>query len=79
MFVFVDRPLDPPSELLVPIEREQLKEHIDAEYDVLRFFRVSFSRKEEVIEEVSKHQNREIQGWELKGQRKRGGGMKPMR
>ena len=67
MFVFVDRPLDPPSEFLEPIERGQLKEHIDAEYDVLRFFRIPFSGKEKVIEEVSEHQNSKIQGWKLRG------------
>jgi hypothetical protein len=72
MSVFICRPLDPPSELLEPIERGQLKEHIDTEYDVLRFFRIPFSGKAEVIEEVSKHQNGEIQGWKLRGQRKRG-------
>jgi len=38
MFVFVHWSLDPPSELLEPIEHHQLKEHIDAEDDVLRFF-----------------------------------------
>jgi len=65
MFVFVDRTLDPPSEFLEPIKRGQLKEHVDAEYDVLRFFRIPLSGKEKVIEEVSEHQNGEIQGWKI--------------
>ena len=67
MFVFVDRPLNPPSELLEPIERGQLKEHVDAEYDILRFFRIPLSGKKEVIEEVSEHQNSKIQGRKLRG------------
>jgi len=70
----MNRPLDSPSELLEPIERGQLKEHIDPEDDVLRFFRIPLSGKEEMIEEVSQHQNGEIQGWELRGHRKKGGG-----
>ena len=69
MFVFVNRPLDPPSELLEPIEHGQLKEYIDAKYDVLRFFRIPLSGKEEMIKEVSEHQNGEIQSWKLKGQK----------
>lgn len=80
MFVFMNRPLDSPSELLEPIERGQLKEHIDPEDDVLRFFRIPLSGKDEVIEEVSQHQNGEIQGWELRGHRKeRGEGMRSIR
>jgi len=65
MFVILDWPLDPPSELLEPIEHRQLKEHIDTEDDVFRFFRIQFSGEEEMIEEVSEHQNGEIQGWEV--------------
>jgi len=61
MFVFVNWTLDPPSELLEPIEHDQLKEHIDAEDDVLRFVRIPLRGEEEMIEEVSEHQNGEIQ------------------
>jgi len=70
MFVFVYWPLDPPSELLEPIKHRQLKEHIDPEDDVLRFLRIPFSGKEEVVEEVSEHQDGEIQSWKLRGRRR---------
>jgi len=60
MFVFMSWPLDPPSELLEPIEHGQLKEHIDAEYDVLRFVRIPVGGEEEMIEDMSEHQNGEI-------------------
>jgi len=60
VFVFIDWPLDPPSELLEPIKHGQLKENIDAEYDVLRLFRIPLGGKEEMIEEVSEHQNSKI-------------------
>lgn len=56
----MDRPFDPPSEFFEPIEHGQLKEHVDAEYDVLRFFRIPLGGKEEMIEEMSEHQNGEI-------------------
>jgi len=65
MFVFVCWPLDPPSELLEPIEHRKLKEHIDTEDDVFRFFRIPFSGEEEMVEEVSEHQNGEIESWEV--------------
>ena len=73
MFVFVYWTLDPPSELLEPIEHCQLKEHVDTKDDVFRFFREPFSREEEMIKEVSEHQNSEIQSGELRG------GMKSIR
>lgn len=66
VFVIVHWPLDPPSELLEPVEHRQLEEHIDTEDDVFRFFRIPFSGKEEVIKEVSEHQDTEIQSWELR-------------
>ena len=66
MFVIVYWPFDPPSELLEPIEHRELKEYVDTEDDVFRFFRIPFSGKEEMIEDVSEHQNAEIQGWELR-------------
>ena len=68
MFVFTYWPLDPPGKLLEPIEHRQLKEHIDTEDDVFRFFRIQFGGEEEMIEEVGEHQNGEIQGWELRGE-----------
>ena len=73
MFVIVYRSLDSPSELLEPIEHRQLKEHINSENYVLRFFGIQSGGEEEVIEEVSEHQNGEIQSWKL------GGGMKSIR
>ena len=74
MFVIIHRPLDSPSEFLEPIEHRKLKEHINSEYDVLRFFRIQSGGEEEVIEEVGEHQDGEIQSWKLKG-----GGMKSIR
>ena len=68
MFVIVYWPLDSPSELLEPIEHRQLKEHINSEDYVLRFFRIKSGGEEEVIEEVSEHQNGEIQSWKLRGE-----------
>lgn len=68
MFVFVHRPLDPPSELFKPIEHGQLNEHIDTEDDVLRLVRIPPCGEEEMIEDVSEHQNGEIQGWKLTGE-----------
>jgi len=65
MFVFVYWSLDPPSELLEPIEHCQLKEHVDTKDDIFGFFRKPFRREEEMIEEVSEHQNSEIQSWEV--------------
>lgn len=65
MFVFVDWSLDPPGELLEPIERSQLEEHVDAKYDVLRFLRIPLSGEEEMIKEMSEHQYGEIEGWEV--------------
>lgn len=76
MFVFADRSLDPPGELLEPIERSQLEEHVDAKYDVLRFLRIPLSGEEEMIKEMSEHQYGEIQGWELG---ERGGCMRSIR
>lgn len=72
MFVFADWSLDPPGELLEPIERSQLEEHVDAKYDVLRSLRIPLSGEEEMIKEMSEHQYGEIEGWEL-GEKKRGG------
>jgi len=65
MFVIVYRSLDSPSELLEPIEHRQLKEHINSEDYVLRFFGIQSGGEEEVIEEVSEHQNGEIQRWKV--------------
>jgi hypothetical protein len=73
MFVIVDWPLDSPSKLLEPIEHRELKENVDAEDDVFRFFRIPLSREEEMVEEMSEHQNGEIQSWKLSG------GMKSIR
>jgi len=67
VFIIVYWSLDPPSEFLEPIEHCQLKEHIDAEDDVFRFFRISLSGEEEMIEEVSGHEDGEIKGWKLRG------------
>lgn len=75
MFVFIHWSLDPPSELLEPIEHRQLKEDIDTEDNILRFFRIPLSGEEEMIKEVSEHQNGEIQSWKLRG----GEGVKSMR
>ena len=68
MFVIVYWSLDSPSELLEPIEHGQLKEHINSENNVLRLFRIHSGGEEEVIEEVSEHQNGEIQSWKLGGE-----------
>jgi len=65
VFIIVYWSLDPPSEFLEPIEHCQLKEHIDAEDDVFRFFRISLSGEEEMIEEVSGHEDGEIKGWKV--------------
>ena len=46
MFVIVDWPLDSPSKLLEPIEHRELKENVDAEDDVFRFFRIPLSGEE---------------------------------
>jgi len=72
MFVFMDWPLDPPGELLEPTEHGQLKEHVDAKDDVLRSFRIPLGGKEAMIEEMSEHQNGEIQSRKLRGKKKRG-------
>jgi len=65
MFVFLYWSLDAPSELFEPIEHCQLKEHVDTKDDVFRFFRKPFRREEEMVEEVSEHQDGEIQSWEV--------------
>lgn len=66
MFVVRYWPLDSPSQLLEPIEHGQLKEHIDSEDDILRFFRKPLSGEEAMIEDVSEHQHGEIQSWKLR-------------
>lgn len=65
MLVISYRPLNSPSQFFEPIEHGQLKEYIDTKYDVLRFFREPLSGEEEMIEEVSEHQDGEIQSWKL--------------
>jgi len=65
MFVVRYWPLDSPSQLLKPIEHGQLREHIDSEDDILRFFRKPLSGEEAMIEDVSEHQHGEIQSWKI--------------
>jgi len=65
MFVVRYWPLDSPSQLLKPIEHGQLKEHIDSEDDILRFFRKPLSGEEAMIEDVSEHQHGEIKSWKI--------------
>jgi len=61
MFIIVYWPLDSPSEFLEPIEHRQLKEHINAKDDILRLFRIPLSGEEAMIEDMSEHEDGEIQ------------------
>lgn len=63
--MFVDRAFDSEREPLKPPEGEYNRAGADAEDDRFRFSCVSARREDEVVQEMSQHEDGEVQRWKL--------------